>query len=288
METSCIRIPIYDRDRTPICPNRKRGTGNNVGLRKVLRFHPRKTNPGWNGPQAPGSPLPPRILPFRLRLDRFDYDIKHVPGKELYTADTLSRAPVQSEEPPDDYLQDLTELFVHSTIAHLPASSYRLESYQKAQAEDPVCQQILQFCQTQWPDKKNLEPSLIPYSEQRGTLTVVEGILMQGKRIVVPKSLQLTTLDKLHSGHLGIVRCRLRAKMSVWWPGISKQLAQFVTNCTCPKCARDSRPKKELPDYPWEMIAVPPWRKRLLGDSRLFLTLSGSEKTEIHYESNCH
>ena len=33
--------------------------------------------------------LPPRILRFRLRLDRFSYDIKHVPGKELYTADTF-------------------------------------------------------------------------------------------------------------------------------------------------------------------------------------------------------
>ena len=38
--------------------------------------------------------LPPRILRFRLRLNRFSYDIKHVPGKELYTADTLSRAPL--------------------------------------------------------------------------------------------------------------------------------------------------------------------------------------------------
>ena len=34
--------------------------------------------------------LPPRVLRFRLRLDRFNYSIKHVPGKLLYTADTLS------------------------------------------------------------------------------------------------------------------------------------------------------------------------------------------------------
>lgn len=37
--------------------------------------------------------LPPRILRFRLRLARFDYSIHHVPGKPLYTADALSRAP---------------------------------------------------------------------------------------------------------------------------------------------------------------------------------------------------
>lgn len=37
--------------------------------------------------------LPPRVLRFRLCMERFSYDITHVPGKLLYTADTLSRAP---------------------------------------------------------------------------------------------------------------------------------------------------------------------------------------------------
>ena len=40
--------------------------------------------------------LPPRILRFRLRLDRFSYTIKYVPGKEMYAADALSRAAVAS------------------------------------------------------------------------------------------------------------------------------------------------------------------------------------------------
>jgi len=37
--------------------------------------------------------LPPRVLRFRLRLMRFDYNIVHVAGKYLYTADLLSRTP---------------------------------------------------------------------------------------------------------------------------------------------------------------------------------------------------
>ena len=39
--------------------------------------------------------LPPRVLRFRLRLARYDYEVEHVPGKYLYSADTLSRAPLQ-------------------------------------------------------------------------------------------------------------------------------------------------------------------------------------------------
>lgn len=41
--------------------------------------------------------LPTRVLQFRLRLDRFDDKIIHVPGKQLYTADTLSRSPLNAE-----------------------------------------------------------------------------------------------------------------------------------------------------------------------------------------------
>ena len=39
--------------------------------------------------------LPVRIQRFRLRMMRYQYDIKHVPGKELNTADFLSRSPYQ-------------------------------------------------------------------------------------------------------------------------------------------------------------------------------------------------
>ena len=52
--------------------------------------------------------LPPRILRFRLRLARVDYSIVHVPGKLLFTVDTLSRAPRSTTEN-DVQLEEDTE-----------------------------------------------------------------------------------------------------------------------------------------------------------------------------------
>eukprot|EP00731_Ephydatia_muelleri_P004671 Em0002g847a len=43
--------------------------------------------------------LPPRVLRFRLRLMRFQFTIHHTPGKNMYIADALLRAPTASSDP---------------------------------------------------------------------------------------------------------------------------------------------------------------------------------------------
>ena len=56
-------------------------------------------------------------------------------------------------------------------------------------------------------------------------------LLLYRSRIVVYRSLQQETLQKIHAGHQGIQRCCLRAQSSVWWPGLSSQINEMVKNC---------------------------------------------------------
>ena len=62
---------------------------------------------------------------FRMRLMRFDFTISHVAGKDLITADTLSRSPLQVSPLPD--LSADADLYVKQIIYHLPATECRLE-----------------------------------------------------------------------------------------------------------------------------------------------------------------
>ena len=67
-------------------------------------------------------------------------------------------------------------------------------------------------------------------------------------------------LQPLHTGHQGITKCRQRAKISVWWPGISIQLADYVRKCST--CAQSRRQNTELllpsslPSLPWQRLAA--------------------------------
>ena len=145
--------------------------------------------------------LPPRILRFRLRLARFDYSIiHHVPGKLLYTPDTLSRIPSPSQEN-DKRLQEKAEEVIEAgekaeevievCVSHLPASRAVREKYRKAQLEDLIWSSVIKHCQNGWPEKDKVQPDLKPFWNAQGELTVDSNdLLLYDKRIVVPKILQ--------------------------------------------------------------------------------------------------
>ena len=63
---------------------------------------------------------------------------------------------------------------------------------------------------------------------------------------------------RLHEGHQGIERCRMRAKTLVWWPSLSKELTETVAQCiVCRKYStmhREPLMTTPLPDYPWQVV----------------------------------
>ena len=83
---------------------------------------------------------------------------------------------------------------------------------------------------------------------------------MKGNRLVVPLTMRIDVLEKLHDAHQGITKCRERAKASVWWPGLSHQLEEVVKQC--PTCIKErvnpAEPviPSELPDQPLQRVAA--------------------------------
>ena len=110
--------------------------------------------------------LPPRILRFRLRLARFDYSIQHIPGKLMYTADALSRAPTSDSG--ESKLQDGANALLEVCLSQLPASNWKLDEYRVSQAADPVCSAVMYFCRNGWPDKRNIKADMPPTGKFKG------------------------------------------------------------------------------------------------------------------------
>ena len=103
-------------------------------------------------------------------------------------------------------------------------------------------------------------PTLSNTQEVRSELTLCNDILPHGCHIVVLVLLWKQTLEKIHHGHQGIQKCRLRANSSVWWSRMSDQITEVVKSC--PECTKDSFQNHEpmiassLPNYPWQIIGI--------------------------------
>ena len=178
--------------------------------------------------------MPSRIQRLRMRLLRFDFTTSHVLGKELTTADALSRVPSKSTSRVKQ--EEDIELYVENILLQLPASDKRLEEIAAAQKEDPICRKLFEYCKEGWPDMiQKLPSSLSPYWSS--------GLLLKGPCLIIPSSVKREILDRIHDGHHGIVKCRYRTKDSVCWPGLGKQVEEMVTNCR--KCIEHRKPNSE-------------------------------------------
>ena len=184
----------------------------------------------------------------------FDYSIFHVAGKLLTTADTLSRAPLRAFTNDDETLCQDTGLYVNMIMNHLPASDKRLNEVKQAQESDDTCKAVMHYCREGWP--QHVKGLMKKYAAVPSELSIHNGLLLKGHRLVKPPSLQPNILDSIHAGHQGITKCRQRARTLVWRPGINQKLEEYVTNC--PTCGQHRFQPPEpllatkLPQYPWQ------------------------------------
>ena len=49
--------------------------------------------------------------------------------------------------------------------------------------------------------------------------------------MVIPKTLQPEILRRLHEGHMGIEKMLLRARLAIFWPGLTADVTNIAKNC---------------------------------------------------------
>ncbi|XP_046443876.1 uncharacterized protein K02A2.6-like [Daphnia pulex] len=210
--------------------------------------------------EKPIATCSPRIQRMRLQLQRFDFRLVYKPGKELFIADTLSRAP-SPRLFTDDVTQD-SEDQVHHVLHSLVTSVSTRKRYAEATALDPTLQLLKTVIQKGWPEKRAQCPASVkPYWSVRSDLSMVEGVLLCGSRLVVPMSLRRETMEGIHDGHFGETKSVLRAKSAVYWPGWEDQVKNMVASCSVCQENRGRNPKLplhpvRLPDYAFQLVSA--------------------------------
>ena len=89
-------------------------------------------------------------------------------------------------------------------------------------------------------------------------MSVQDGIILRGERVVIPSSMRYEMKQKVHAGHSGINSCLRRARELIYWPGISAEIRQYVESCDV--CASYSHKQPEEPLHLHDVL-LRPWQK---------------------------
>ena len=140
-----------------------------------------------------------------------------------------------------------------------------------------------------WPSTiKEILPVLQPYWMFCKELTIEDGLILKGTRIVIPSINQEAILNQIHNSHLGLNKCKLQAKQTVYWPGLNDQLEKLVLNCQLSLKYSNSKQKQEtnislgqeIPLFPGTKLATDLFHFK--GDSYLLLVDYTSQFPIIH------
>lgn len=201
---------------------------------------------------------PMRLQRLLLAVQKYDLKIEYTPGKLMFVADALSRQYLNETEEELIPEADVNSITLNQ---HLPMTPDRYKEFQQETLCDSTLQHLLNTIVLGWPENKVSLPScLLPYWTFRDEISHVDGLLFKGSKLIIPKSMQQKMVDIVHESHLGIVKCKSRARECMYWPGMAAQIEDKVSKCHICAEVQNSNPKEplicvELPDRPWSKIA---------------------------------
>ncbi|UYV67223.1 K02A2.6-like, partial [Cordylochernes scorpioides] len=208
--------------------------------------------------QKPLTDISPRLQRIVMKLFAFDFKLQYRPGKCLILADTLSRDTHPIDELPTPFLED--RRMVKLISANI--SDEKLITLQKDTREDTTLLKIIHYVIEGWPiSKKDVDEDVKPYYDFRHRIYLWNELLCVGSAIVVPGTQINYMLELLHKSHQGISAIQGLARESLFWPGMSMDIAERVKSCDICQKYQKSKTRETLksfpiPDYPWQTVSM--------------------------------
>ena len=211
-----------------------------------------------------------RLINLKEKTMAWKFEIHHVPGRSIPAPDATSRHP--QERCLEESLSairmvcDADEMemcIVAGARTSLPPmQAVTWERVRDETSRDGWLLQLIDMAEDGFPDSLQLmPPQLLPYWRFRDNLSVIDGVLMFGSRVVVPPKLRDEVICHLHSAHQGVSQMTNRANACVFWPGITSDIQAARTKCgqcdvNAPSQSKMPPAEPFIPTAPFQAIST--------------------------------
>ena len=157
----------------------------------------------------------PRLKIILIRTFPYHFTVQYITGLTNQLADCLSQLVGQKDT------IKLPKLHAYQITNQLYNRSDSLQQIRITTQEDDELALLKHTIAQGWPSTIKEDPSILQsFWTFREALTIEDGIILKGTRIVVPAKKHEAVLKLIHEGHLGLNKCNLHTKETVYWPDL--------------------------------------------------------------------
>ena len=110
--------------------------------------------------------------------------------------------------------------------------SITMKQIERATATDVQLDEVKKYIIQGFPKSKHECTELThDFYDYRESLTVINGLILKDKHIVIPKSLRDDAMSTLHRSYMGIFKTKERASNCMFWPKMYSDIGKFLSTC---------------------------------------------------------
>ena len=160
--------------------------------------------------------------------------LHHQEGSKMHLSDAISRLSVHDSdaakskvEPIADFnisIHEISEITGFKLLTLQDIKEETIKDCQLTKLKTYIVDGFLKH-------KHECAEDIHSFFDYRESLTIIDGMAMKDKRIVIPESLHNDALKILHRSHMGIVKTKERASTSMFWSKICSDIENYLSIC---------------------------------------------------------
>ena len=155
------------------------------------------------------------------RTSPCDYASRHPPPLKEYSE--IEREELGVEEEAEE-----GEIWTSRIVEEQVPMAVTLEEIRQAIEKQPLLRLVIRDLKA---GKMSQEVADTEFKKVFGELTITQGLLLRGDRLVIPRELQAKVIAAAHEGHQGEEKTLRYLRERVWFTGMTEMCKEYVQTC---------------------------------------------------------
>ena len=205
----------------------------------------------------------PRLSQMLIKIIDFQGDLQHQEGSKMYLSDAISQFNTHDSDnarinakPIADFnisIHEVEDITGFKSITMKQITSETVTDVQLEQLKEYIVDGFLK-------SKHECTELMHEYYDYRESLTIVNGMVLKDKRMIIPTNLRVDAMSTLHRSHMGIVKTKERASTCMFWPRMFCDIERYLSTCrACLVHKIKQSPETlecDIPSSPWSSLTL--------------------------------